>query len=66
MNLKHGNNDNISRVPILSWADMTSSLKSHGSINDVTQHFSLNLFLVLSFGTKMIHLKRRWKILRAH
>ena len=51
MNLKHGNDDIISRVPILSWTDMTSSLKSHGSINDVTQHFPLNLFLVLSFGT---------------
>ena len=45
---------------------MTLSLTSHGSVNDITQHFSLNSFLVLSFETKMSHLKCRWKVLRAN
>ena len=62
----HGNIDNISHVPILTWPGMTSSLASHRSVNDITQHFSLNSFLVLSFDTKMSHLKRRWKVLRAN
>ena len=51
MNLIHGNSDNISHVHILTYLGMTSSLTSE--INDITQHFSLNLFLVLSFDTKM-------------
>ena len=66
MNLMHGNSDNISHVPILTHPGMTSSLTSYGSVNDITQHFSLILFLVLSFHTKMFHLKRRWKVLRAN
>ena len=66
MNLMHGNTDNISRVPILTWPGMTSSLTSHGSVNNITQHFSLNSFLVSSFDTKMSHLKRRWKVLRVN
>ena len=66
MNLMHGNTDNISHVPILTWPGMTSPLSSHRSVNDITQHFSLNSFLVLSFDTKMFHLKRRWKLLRAN
>ena len=41
---------------------MTSSPTSHGSANDITQHCSLNSCLVLSFDTKMTHLKHRWKI----
>ena len=45
---------------------MTSSLTSHGSVNDITQHFSLNSFLVLSFDTKMPYLRRRWEILRVN
>ena len=63
MNLMHGNTDNISHVPILTWPGVTSSLTSHGSVSEITQHFSLNSFLVLSFDTKMSHLKRRWKVL---
>ena len=68
MNLMHWNTDNISHVglPILTWPGVTPSLTSHGSVNDITQHFSLNSFLVLSFDTKMSHLKRRWKVLRAN
>ena len=66
MNLMHGNTDNISHVPILTWPGMTSSLSSRGSVNDITQHFPLNSFLVLSFDAKMSHLKRRWKVLRAN
>ena len=66
MNLMHGNTDNISHVPILTWPGMTSSLTSHGSVNDVTWHFSRNCFLMLSFDTKMSHLKRRWKVLRTN
>ena len=62
----HGNTDNISHVPILTWPGVTSSLTSHGSVNDITQHFSLNSFLVLSFDTKMSHFKRRWKVLWAN
>ena len=65
MNLVHGNTDNISHVPILPWPGVTSSLTSHGSVNDITQHFSLNSVLVLSFDTIISHLKRRWKVLRA-
>ena len=65
MNLMHRNTDNISHVPILTWQGTTSSLTSHGSINDITQHFSLNLFLMSSFDTKMSHLKSRRKVLRA-
>ena len=38
MNLVHGNTDNISHVPILKWPGMTSSLTSHGPVNDITQH----------------------------
>ena len=41
INLKNGNNDTVACVPILSWPAMMSSLKSHGSINDDTQHFFL-------------------------
>ena len=66
MNLMHGDTDNISHVPILTWPGVTSSLTSHGSVNDITQHFSLNSFLVPSFDTKMSHLKRRWKVLWAN
>ena len=66
MNLMHRNTDNISDVPILTWPGVTSPLTSHGSVNDITQHFSLNSFLVLSFDTKMSHLKRRWKVLWAN
>ena len=61
MNLMNGNTDNISHVPILTWPDMTSSLTSHGSVNAITQCFAINSFLVLSFDTKISHLKRRWK-----
>ena len=63
MNLMHGNTDNISHVPILTWPCVTSSPTAHGSVNDITKDFSLNFFLVLSFDTKMSHLKRRWKVL---
>ena len=66
MNRVHGNTDNISHIPILTWPGMTSSFTSHGSVNDITQHFPLNSFLVLSFDTKMSHLKRLWKVLRAN
>ena len=66
MNLMHGNIDNISHVPILTWPGMTSSLTSHGSVIDIIRHFFLNKFLMLSFDTKMSHLKRRWKVLRAN
>ena len=66
MNLMHGNTDNISHVPIFTWPGVTSSLTSHGSVNDITQCFSLNSFLVLSFDTKMSHLKRPRKVLRAN
>ena len=66
MNLMHGNTDNISHVPILRWPGVTSSLTSHGAVNRITQHFFLNSFLVLSFDTKMSHLKRRWKVLWAN
>ena len=66
MNLMHGNTDNISHVPILTWPGMKSSITSHGSVNDITEHLSLNYFLVLSFDTKMSHLKRRRKVLRAN
>ena len=66
MNLMHGNTDNISHVPILTWLGVTSSFTSHRSVNDITQHFSLNSFLLLSFDTKMSHLKHRWKVLRAN
>ena len=66
MKLMHGNAYNISHVPILTWPCMTSSLTSHGSVNDITQHFSVNSCLVLSFDTKMSHLKRRWKVSRAN
>ena len=65
MNLMHGNSDTISYVPILTWPAMTSSLSLHRSVNDTTQHFSLNSFLVLSFDTEMSHLKHQWKVLRA-
>ena len=65
MNPMHGNTDNISHVPILTWPCMTSSLTSHELVNDITQHFSLNSVLVISFDTKMSHLKHRWKVLRA-
>ena len=66
INLMHGNTDNISHVPILTWPGMTSSLSSLGSGNDITEHSSLNSLLVLSFDTKMSHLRRRWKVLRAN
>ena len=66
MNLMHGNTDNISHMPILTWPGVTSSFASHRSVNDITQHLSLNLFLVLSFDTKMSLVKRRWKVLRAN
>ena len=44
-NLMHGNTDNISHVPNLTWPGVTSSLTSNGSVNDITQQFSLNSFL---------------------
>ena len=66
MNLMHGKTDGILHVPILTWPCMTSSPTSHGSESDITQHFSLNSFLLLSFGTKMSHLKRWYKVLRAN
>ena len=66
INLMHGNTDSISHVLILTWPDRTSSLTSHGLVNDITQHFSLNSLLVLSFDTKMSILKRRLKVLRAN
>ena len=65
-NLIHGNTANISHVPIFTWPGMTSSLTSHGSVNDITEHFPLNSFLLLSFDTKMSQLKRLWKVLRAN
>ena len=65
MNPMHGNTDNISHVPILIWTGMTSSLMSHGPLNDITQLFSLNSFHVLSFDTKMYNLMRRWEIITA-
>ena len=39
--------DNISHVLILTWPGMTASLTSHGSVNDITRHFSWNSFLML-------------------
>ena len=66
MNMMHGNTDNISHVFILTWPSMTSSFTSHGSVNDITQHISLNSFLVLSFDTKISNLRRRWKLLKAN
>ena len=66
MNLMHGNTDNISHVPILTWPGMTSSLTSHGSVNDITQKIFLNSSLVLSFYTNKFHLKRWLKVLRAN
>ena len=66
MNLMRGNTENISHVAILTWPGMTSSLTSHRSVNDITQRFSFNSFLVLSLDTKMSHLKRRWKVSRAN
>ena len=66
MNLMHGNTDKISHVLILTWPGMTPFLTSHESVNDITQPFSLNWFLVLSFDTKMSHLRRRQEILRAN
>ena len=66
MNLMHGNTDSISHVLILTWPGMTSSLRSHGSVNDITQHISFNQFLLLSFDTKIFHFRRRWTILRAN
>ena len=65
MNLMHGNTDNISYVLSLTWPGMTSSPMSHVSPNDITQRFSLNSFLLLSFDTKMSHFKRPREILRA-
>ena len=65
MNLMHRNTANISHLLILTWLGMTPSLTSHGSVNDIFQHFSLNSFLVLSFDTKMSGLRDQWKILRA-
>ena len=51
MNRLHGNTDNISHVPILTWPGMTSSLTSHGSVNDNTWHFSLKFvsYVILSY-----------------
>ena len=66
MNLMHRNTDSISHVPIWTWPSVTSSHTSHGPVNDITQHFFLNSFLVLSFDTKMPHLKRRRKVLRVN
>ena len=66
MNLMHGNTDSISHLHMLTWPGVTSSRTSHGSVNDITQHFSLNSILVLSFDTKLSHLKRRWKVLWAN
>ena len=45
---------------------MTSSLTSYGSVNDITQHFPLNSFLVLSFDAIMYQLRSRWKTLKAN
>ena len=66
MKLMLGNTENISRVSILTLPGMTSSLTSHGSVNDITRHFSLNSFLLLSVDTEHFHLKHRWKIVRAN
>ena len=66
INVMRGNSYNISHVAILTWPGMTLSLASHGSVNAITQHFSLNSFLVLSFDAKMSRLKRRWEVLRAN
>ena len=65
MNLMHGNTDNISHIPIVTWPGMTSSLTSHGSLNVITQHCSLNSFHVLPFDTKLSKFKRRWEIMTA-
>ena len=65
--LIHGNTDNVSHVPILIWPSMTSSLTSHGSLNDITQvFFRSNSFFMLSFDINISHLIRRWDILRAN
>ena len=45
---------------------MASSLTSHGSVNDITQYFSLNSFHVLSIDIKTSHLRCRWEILMAN
>ena len=45
----------------LTWPGMTSSLTSHGSNYDITQHFSLISIFVLSFDTKMSHLNANEK-----
>ena len=62
MNMIHQNTDNISHAPILAWPGMTSSPMSHASQNDITQHFFLNSFLVLSLDTKRFHSKHLWNI----
>ena len=66
INLMHWNADTISHVPILRWSGMMSSFPSPGSAIDITQHFSLNSFLALSFDINMFHLTRVWKILTAN
>ena len=45
MNLMHENTYTISHVPNMVWPGMRSSLTSHWSPNDVTQHFPLNSFV---------------------
>ena len=39
INLMHGNTDDIPHILIWTWTDMTSSLTSHGSVNDITRQF---------------------------
>ena len=59
MNLMYRYTENISHV-LNTGFDVTWVGKWHHST------FSLNPFLVLCFDTKMSHVRRRWKILRAN
>ena len=64
MKLKHENTDKVWHVPILVGPGMTSSIMSHGWLNDIIQHFLKNLFLVLSYDTKVSHFKWSLKLYR--